>query len=280
MILVIIPAAIVAALSILSFGGRWVWWLDVLANFRAQYVMVLAILGAIVVLSRWRKTGAGILAVALLNLVFVAPLYIGSPGDSDPSAPSLTIISFNLLSSNESYGEVIEFIETEDPDLVFLYEASRPWEVAMESAGLDYEMIRGRSEELIFGTLVLARDPVEVVSYGFAEAQPRSMSLVYEAEGWPVPVEVLSTHPLAPTTEARAALRDAQLEFAAAWAADRQGAFAVVGDLNATPWSWPFQGLVVGREAAQLADRFRHPAQFLRRVQCLAPGPHRSPAAQ
>ena len=244
MILVIIPAAIVAAFSLLSFAGRWVWWLDVLANFRAQYVMVLAILGAIVVLSRWRKTGAGILAVALLNLVFVAPLYIGSPGDSDPTAPSLTIISFNLLSSNESYGEVIEFIETEDPDLVFLYEASRPWEVAMESAGLDYEMIRGRSEELIFGTLLLARDPVEVVSYGFAEAQPRSMSLVYGAEGWPVPVEVLSTHPLAPTTEARAALRDAQLEFAAAWAADRRGAFAVVGDLNATPWSWPFQGLV------------------------------------
>jgi endonuclease/exonuclease/phosphatase (EEP) superfamily protein YafD len=243
-ILVIVPAAIVAGLSLLSFAGRWVWWLDVLANFRAQYVAVLAVLGAIVVLSRWRKTGAGILAVALLNLVFVAPLYVGSPGDSDPTAPAMTVMSFNLLSSNESYGEVIEFIESEDPDLVFLYEASRPWEVAMESSGLDYEVIRGRSEELIFGTLVMARDPVEVVSYGFAEAQPRSMALVYQPEGWPEAMEILSTHPLAPTTEVRASLRDAQLEFAATWAHDRQGAFVVVGDLNATPWSYPFQGLV------------------------------------
>ena len=244
MILVIIPAAIVAAMSLASFGGRWVWWLDVLANFRAQFVVVLAILGAVIVLSRWRKTGAAILAVALINLVFVAPLYVGSPGESDPAAPAIRVMSFNLLSSNESYNEVIEFIESEDPDLVFLYEASRPWEVALESSALDYEMIRGRSEELIFGTLVLARGPVEVVSYGFAEAQPRSLSLVYEPEGWPGTVELLSTHPLAPTTEVRAGLRDAQLEFAANWAGDQLGAFVVVGDLNATPWSWPFQGLV------------------------------------
>ena len=97
---------------------------------------------------------------------------------------------------------------------------------------------------MIFGTLLLARDPVEVMSYGFAEAQPRSMSLLYEADGWPVRVEVLSTHPLAPTTEARASLRDAQLEFAAEWASDQEGAFAVVGDLNATPWSWPFRDLI------------------------------------
>jgi endonuclease/exonuclease/phosphatase (EEP) superfamily protein YafD len=243
-LLVIVPAGIVAFLSLASFAGRWVWWLDVLANFRAQFVLVLTVLGVIVVLTRWRKTGAGILGVALLNLVFVAPLYVGSPGESDPAAPAIRVMSFNLLSSNESYSEVIEFIEEEDPDLVFLHEASRPWEVALESSGLEYEMIRGRSEELIFGTLLLARDEVEVVSFGFAEAQPRAISLVYEPEGWPGTVEVLSSHPLAPTTEVRAGLRDAQLAFAARWAEDQAGAYFVVGDLNATPWSWPFQGLV------------------------------------
>ncbi len=280
MILVIVPAAIVAGLSLASFAGRWVWWLDVLANFRAQYVVVLAVLGAIVVLSRWRKTGAGILAVALLNLVFVAPLYIGSPGDSDPTAPAMTVMSFNLLSSNESYGEVIEFIESEDPDLVFLYEASRPWEVAMESSGLGYEVIRGRSEELIFGTLVMARDPVEVVSYGFAEAQPRSMSLVYQPEGWPESMEILSTHPLAPTTEVRASLRDAQLEFAAAWAARSprcvRGGRRPQRDSLVLSISGPGRR----REASQLADRLRDPAQLLGRLQRAAPGPHRSPASQ
>lgn len=244
MILVIIPAAVIAAASLISFAGRWVWWLDVLANFRAQYVVVLAVLGVTVVVSRWRRTGMAILAIALINLFFVAPLYLGSPGESDPAAPHLRVLSFNLFSSNESYNEVIEYIEAVDADLVFLHEASRPWEVALEAAALDYEIIRGRSDRLIFGTLVLARDEVEAVSHGFAEAQPRAVALDYQPDGWPVSVEVLSTHTLAPTTDERASLRDAQLAFAAEWAAEQEGAYFLVGDFNATPWSWPFRNLV------------------------------------
>lgn len=244
MILVIIPAAAIAVASLAAFAGRWVWWLDVLANFRAQYVTVLAVLGAVVVLSRWRRTGFAILAVALVNLIFVAPLYLGSPGGSNGSAPHLVVLSFNLLSSNESYNEVIEYIETVDADLVFLHEASRPWEVALEAAGLDYEIIRARSDNLIFGTVVLARDEVEAVSHGFAEAQPRAVALDYQPDGWPVPVMALSTHTLAPTTEKRASLRDAQLGFAADWAVEQEGAYFVVGDFNATPWSWPFRNLI------------------------------------
>ena len=104
-------------------------------------------------------------------------------------------------------------------------------------------MIRARSDDLIFGTLILARDEIEAVSFGFGIGQPRAVAMTYHPDDWPVAVEVLTTHPLAPTTEERAALRDAQLRFAANWAADRSGYYMVVGDLNATPWSWPFRHL-------------------------------------
>lgn len=261
MILLIIPAAAIAAASLASFAGRWVWWLDVLANFRAQYVVVLAVLGVAIVLSRWRRTGAAILAVAVVNLIFVAPLYLGSPGNSD-GGPNLVVLSFNLLSSNESYNEVIEYIETVDADLVFLHEASRPWEVALETAELDYEIIRARSDNLIFGTIVLARDEVEAVSHGFAEAQPRAVALDYQPDGWPVPVVVLSTHTLAPTTEERASLRDAQLGFAADWAVEQEGAYLVVGDFNATPWSWPFRNLIAEGELRNSQIGFGLQASF------------------
>jgi endonuclease/exonuclease/phosphatase (EEP) superfamily protein YafD len=243
-ILLIIPALLLAAMSLASFAGRWLWWLDVLANFRAQYVVGLLVLGLIIAVSRWRRTGLAVLGVALVNLVVVAPLYVGSPGEPVAGAPDLRVLNFNLLSDNESYNEVIEYIEAVDPDLVFLHEASRPWEVAMEAAELGYEIVRGRSDQLIFGTLVLSRDPLEAVSYGFAEAQPRAIALEYQPDGWPVALKVLSTHPLAPTTTERAGLRDAQLEFAATWASEQEGAFFVVGDLNASPWSWPFRRLI------------------------------------
>jgi endonuclease/exonuclease/phosphatase (EEP) superfamily protein YafD len=243
-IVVVIPAVALAVMSLAAFLGRWVWWLDVLANFRAQYVVVLAVLGLVVMLSKWRKTGYGILGVAVVNLIVVLPLFIGSPAHPN-STPSVRVMSFNLLSDNESYSEVIDYIEAVRPDIVLLHEASRPWEVAMDSSGLEYEIIRARSEDLIFGTLVLVRGAgVEAVSHGFAASSPRAVEVSFTPEGWSTPLSVLGTHPLAPTDDDRAALRDAQLGFAAQWAADRTGAYLVAGDFNSTPWSWPFRRLL------------------------------------
>lgn len=245
MIVVVIPAVALAVMSLAAFLGRWVWWLDVLANFRAQYVVALAILGLVVTLSKWRKTGYVILGAALINLVAVLPLFIGSPADPESTAASVRVMSFNLLSDNESYSEVIEYIEAVDPDIVLLHEASRPWEVAMDSSGLQYEFIRPRSEDLIFGTLVLVRgEGVEAVSFGFAASSPRAVEVSFTPDGWSTPLTVLGTHPLAPTDDGRAALRDAQLGFAGQWAAERTGAYLVAGDFNATPWSWPFRRLL------------------------------------
>ena len=240
-----IPAVALAVMSLAAFLGRWVWWLDVLANFRAQYVVALAVLGLVVMLSKWRKIGYVVLGAALINLIAVLPLFIGSPAEPEATAASVRVMSFNLLSDNESYSEVIEYIEAVDPDIVLLHEASRPWEVAMESSGLDYEVVRPRSEDLIFGTLVLVRGAgVEAVSYGFAETSPRAVEVSFTPVGWSSPLTVLGTHPLAPTDDDRAALRDAQLGFAGQWAADRTGAYLVAGDFNSTPWSWPFRRLL------------------------------------
>lgn len=236
-------------MSLAAFLGRWVWWLDVLANFRAQYVVGLAVLGLMVAMSRWRKTGYVVLGVALVNLIVVLPLYFGSPAEAALERPSIRVMSFNLLSTNEGYPDVIEYIESADPDLVLLHEASRPWEVAMEAAGLDYEIVRPRSEDLIFGTLVLVKtESVEALSYGYSASAARAVELTYIPEGWTDSFSVLGTHPVAPTDEERAGLRDAQLGFAGEWASGRSGAFIVVGDFNATPWSWPFRRLLESTE--------------------------------
>ncbi|MFQ5522129.1 MAG: endonuclease/exonuclease/phosphatase family protein [Acidimicrobiia bacterium] len=244
MIFVAVPALLLSLASVAAFFGRWMWWLDVLANFRSQYLVGLIVLGVVLAASRrWRRWGYVSLLVAAMNLVLVLPLYLGSPV-VDPALPDLRVLNFNLLSSNESFGDVIEYIETVDADLVVLHEASRPWEVAIDAADLGYQVIRARSEELIFGTLILVRGAnLSAVSYGFASESPRAVELVFVPNGWEAPVRALITHPLAPTDRERAALRDAQLSFAANWAADQEAPFFVVGDLNATPWSWAFRRL-------------------------------------
>ena len=245
MILILIPAAVLALASIAAFFGKYVWWLDVLANFRVQYLVVLFALGGVLAFSRHRRWAIGILFVAGINLAVIAPLYLGSPGESSVDAPSIRVMSFNLLSVNDRYGEVVEYIRETDPDVVFLYEASLPWESAMESSDLGYEVTKSRSEDLIFGTLVMTRNSAGVLTYGFSETDPRAVEITTTVAGWDTPVSILSSHPLAPTDAERASLRDAQLGFAAEWASNQSGPYMVVGDLNATPWSWPFRNLLV-----------------------------------
>src|SRR5690606_21666962 len=131
--------------------------------------------------------------------------------------PDLRVMSFNLRSDNEQFGEVIGFIRQMDPDVVFLHEASRPWELAIEAAALNYEVTRSRSSELLFGTLVLSRPGDAVTSYGFTLQGARAVEVIHDG------MAVLGTHPLAPTTSERSALRNAQLEFAADWSIEQNG---------------------------------------------------------
>lgn len=245
MIFLAVPAAILAGISLAAFAGHWLWWLDVVANFRAQFVVVLIVMGLFLMVGKWRRTGLAVFAIAAVNLAVVLPLYLGGPADERVEQPSLLVMSFNVLSRNESYSEVIEYIRSTDPDIVFLHEAYRPWEVAIEAAALEHQMIRARADDLIFGTLVLVRgEDVQAVSHGFAMTDPRAVEVTFRPDGWSQSISILGTHPLAPTDQERAGLRDAQLGFAGEWAARQSGAFAVTGDFNATPWSSPFRGIM------------------------------------
>jgi endonuclease/exonuclease/phosphatase (EEP) superfamily protein YafD len=248
-IVLAVPAATLAALTIAAFAGRWVWWLDILANFRAQYIPVLLILGATLMAARWRRTGTAVLLAAGINLVVVLPLFVGSPGEPTFGAPTVRVMTFNLLSANQSYSEVFSYLDTVRPDLVLLHESSHPWEVAADAADTGYQVIRTQADELIFGTLVLVRGGnVQVVSHGFAVSQPRSVEITFTPEGWDQPLRVLSTHTVAPIDRDRAAARDEQMQFAADWAKQQEGPYLVAGDLNSTPWSWSFRNLLSGTD--------------------------------
>lgn len=263
MAVVAVLALAFAGVTLAAFGGQWVWWLDIIANFRVQYVVILLVMGAVLMAGRWRRSGAIVLAAMVVNLIPVLPLFVGSPGVSDPSATSIRVMTFNLLSDNQSFSEVFAYIEQIDPDLVLLHEASRPWEVAAEAADLGFEVVLTRTDNLIFGTLLLVKGSnVETVLHGFAHGQPRAAEVSFVPRQWGVAVQVLSTHPLAPITEVNAALRDAQLGFAADWARGRQGPHLVAGDFNATPWSWPFRNLLATTSLRNSQVGFGHQPTF------------------
>lgn len=255
MILLAIPAYLLTLVSIAAFFGRWSWALDVLANFRVQYAFALVLMAIFLAAGRWGRSSAVVALGAIVNLAVIIPLYIGE-GQTLPPEEPVRVLSYNLLSSNEQFGDVAGYIRDMDPDVVFLHEASRPWEVAMEAADLGYTVTRSRSPELIFGTLVLSREGDRVTSYGFTLGGPRAVEVVHDG------IAFLGVHPLAPTTAERSALRNAQIDFAADWSNDREGSHVVVGDLNATSWSYPVRRLLARTEMENSQSGFGVHATF------------------
>jgi endonuclease/exonuclease/phosphatase (EEP) superfamily protein YafD len=237
---VMLVALPVAAASLAGFFGAQWWLFDVISSFRAQYAVVLAASAAVLALARWWVL-AGIAGLAcLLNLAVIFPLYLPRADTAEDSA-RITVLSFNVLAGNSRYRAVTNYIKSVDPDVVFLHEAYQPWEEAVEVADLGYDITRSRTEELIFGTLVLTRPGAQVRSYGFASGQRRGVEVLQMVGDRQV--AVLGIHPLAPTGPGRTELRDGQLDWAGEWADSQSGPTVVTGDFNATLWSHAYREL-------------------------------------
>jgi endonuclease/exonuclease/phosphatase (EEP) superfamily protein YafD len=234
------------------FGGSW-WVLDLLAGFRHQLAVGLMICTLVAVLARWKKTAVAIGLLAAVNLALVVPLYIGP---NRPETSELRIVSFNVLASNRRFAEVVDFIRGSEADVVVLHEVTSRWEQEIEEAAAafddwPYEITEARARGDLFGSLVLVEAGAVVESFGFALTDPRAIEILL-----PDGVALLAIHPLSPSSEFRAQQNDRQLLFAANWAAGQNGPTIVVGDFNATPWSYPFRRLVSSTELSNSARGF------------------------
>ncbi len=268
-----IPASVIGAVSLAAFLGRWLWPLDLATSFRPQYAVGLLIAGLVLVVRRWRKLGLAIVVVGLVNLAYVAPLFWGRQ-EVSPSLPRMTVVSFNVQGENREFGQVIEFLQQVDADVVFLHEANRLWEEAISEAvsggRIDYRQHRSRPDHLIFSTLTLTKaQPAAVISHGWAEGEARAMEVTLELGG--SEVTLLGIHPLAPTNSRRQGLRDAQFRFAANRASQSHGPIVLTGDFNATPWSHVFgmlsdAGLRNSQRGFGLAATFPAEGSFLTSV--------------
>lgn len=233
-ILVAIPATGLVIASAAAWAGALDWRLDLVANARVQMWWAAGALFLAAMLTRYRWAISAAAIAVVLNLAPILPLYLGTTTDADEP---LRILSFNLLSNNERYDDVVAYIEEVDPDVVFLHEGTLLWEEALADRDLAYEIVSGRDDDLIFGTIALVPPGTSVTNLGFASSQGRGLAL--EVDG----VEILGVHPLAPVNERSASLLRSQHATYASWASSR-GAAVVVGDFNTTPWTSTFRSLL------------------------------------
>jgi endonuclease/exonuclease/phosphatase (EEP) superfamily protein YafD len=229
-------AVLAGIANLLAFFGGWWWMFDILATFRPQLSVLLAVTAGLLALRRWYRTAAFTTLVLGINLIVIIPLFIGP---ARPERTDVRILSFNVLWDNPNFGEVIGYIRESKADVVVLHETTELWEEALNAAALPYEITIVRESGDSFGAAVLAPSSSEIESFGLGLTDPRAVAISLE-QG----LAVLAIHPLSPYTRARAETRDEQFEFANRWVIDQSGPVIVVGDFNAGPWSYPFRRMV------------------------------------
>lgn len=239
--------------TVAGFLGRSWWVLDLFAGFRHQLAAGLLVCALLAVLAKWHKTAAVMSLLAIANLVLIVPLFFGP---SRPESSDLRVVSFNVLGSNRRFEEVIDFIRESGADVVVLHEVTGRWEEAVANASetsdeWSYEITETRAGGDLFGSLVLTRPGARVESFGFGLTDPRAVEIIL-----PDGVAMLAIHPLSPSNEFRAEQNDYQFQFATDWAVGQSGPAIVVGDFNATPWSYPFRRLMATTDLSNSESGF------------------------
>ena len=231
----------IAFLTVLAFFAR-LWWVAELAtHFRLQYAFCATLLAVGVALSRKYLVTVAILALAALNAAFVLPLYVGR----QPSAPGpeLRCLLLNVNTSSREYDRVAAIVKEGAADIVALLEVNGEWRERLSRLvdSTYYTFWEPRPDN--FGIALLTRlVPIGSGTHYFGSGGVPSIACTLATAE--LPLVVLATHPLPPRNTEYARGRNTQLGAIGDWATRQTMPVLVVGDLNATPFSPQFRGLL------------------------------------
>lgn len=231
---------------ILGLIGSWLgllgglyWILDLFAHWRWHYLgcCVVAVLWSL-----WQKRRM-LLVVSLFTLLLNAVL-IGQLAWAGKLSKArldkdfqLRVLSFNVLTSNPNTEGVLAYLRESGADVFMLMEVDASWERGLQPLTLSHPYHRVISREDNFGMAIYSRLPIEgfkVLQLGASEVPSIEARLIMNGKE----LVILGTHTLPPTNYEYAHCRDLQLTAITEHVRASGLPTLVIGDLNATPWSY------------------------------------------
>lgn len=247
----LVLGVITSVATVLGFFGGHMWILDLMANFRVQYLWAgLVALGGLLT-ARWWMAALIVGLTVVLNLTLVGPYYWGSVAEPLAGADDLVIAHLNTQAANPQIELVIEYLQSSEADIVFLTEVTPRLLSLLDDSEIPFTDVAGTPQRTPNGILALARTE-GIQGYLTNLGKGRLPAVVLEVRLGDQPVEILGLHTSSPGSADRARARDEQLAGTAAWASESEVPVVVIGDLNATPFTHSFRTLVnAGLEDAQ-----------------------------
>lgn len=207
--------------------------IELFSHFRLQYFAVSVLL---LILFAWLRhyIYAGALgATAIFNAIFVLPWYF-SAGVAPDGVP-LKLIHANVQASSAEYSQLIDFIDREDPDMIFLQEVSPAWIAGTQELLKAYPYTYAAAREDNFG--IAAFSKIEFDSVQHIDSPPLDYptilaSVTFNGES----LQIISSHPTIPLGAHLFAARNEQLKHIAERVAQSDGKLVLLGDFNASMW--------------------------------------------
>ncbi len=228
--------------TLMGFGGRQGWLLELCTHFRVQYFWALALAAlalGILGRGRWSLTAA---TLAVVNLAAIVPLYFG-PAENIALDHQLRCMSLNVNWQNEDYGRTIELIRAEEPDWVLLIEVTPEWCEAMRAIENEYPYVHANPVALSGGIALYSRIPFKDVNLqDLYELRVHALLVEFNLPGGPL--TFVGAHPASPGSSTFFAMRNRQLDLLAQLVQRQKSPLMLMGDLNTTSWSPFFRDLL------------------------------------
>lgn len=236
--------------TLATFAGDWWWVMDVGANFRVQYMVVLSLIAAMLAAGRQFRAALVAGAGASLNLAVIIPVYFGGPATPAANATVLRMASINVNSSNQRYESVKRFVDSANLDLIVFQEVNASWLRELDDLRTRYPYVVAHPGWTCSGIAMFSRLPLSNGEIGFwGEAGLPSVLARINIHGREL--TVLGSHPMPPGSSESTRLRDEQFTALGRKLLEVQGPVVLLADLNCTPWSRRFRELL---DAAHLKN--------------------------
>lgn len=250
--------------TIAGFFGGDHWVADLFAQFRFQWAFGLGVLALLFLVARRWAWFVLCLIGFLVNAYPIWPYFESSVFPKPQEAASetqahqpgsLRVMSFNVLTRNRRWDDVVKLVKQHDPDFVFFLEVDSTWEqVLTKELGELYPYARFKSRQDNFGIAVMSKHPWDSIEvFDSLALELPSIDMAFnqiEGLGLAKPLRLIGTHPIPPMSESNWNARNEQL-FNVAARLDDAMANIIVGDFNLSPWSPNFPRVL---EAGNLTD--------------------------
>lgn len=236
-------AALTVAFTVVTVFDSLHHGIELFVHFRLQYFVVALLMAVAFTALRRFAWGGALLATAIINGLYVAPLYLGAA--QPPHGETLKIMHANVHASSDEYQRVVDVIAAESPDVVFLLEVTDAWMNGTRQLASQYAYRYAEPRADNFGVAVFSRVPLAPVRH--VDSPPLGYpTIVAEATFAGQSVTLISTHPTIPLGRQGFEARNEQLAHVAGIVAESGDATILVGDLNVTAWSHSFRSFLGG----------------------------------